>query len=147
MPQLQHNDATLQHWQSLTRDANAVFAAGNLARATMLYLQASRVAQLLLSGPLPPDPAIAAYTVSRLNLAEAFDRAGNADRAASELVGIHLRLLKMALDPARSQPWRDAALRHSQRSHLELQHFLRTHEHAGIARLLQTSHPPATPLN
>lgn len=147
MSQLQHHPASLQHWQSLTRDANDVFATGALGRATALYLQAAEVAEQLLSSQLPPDTAIAAYTVSRLNLAEAFDRVGEANRAANALVGVHLRLLKLALDPMQPQSWRVAALRHSQRSHLELQHFLRTHEHAGIARLLQASHPPATPMN
>ncbi|SEL11096.1 hypothetical protein SAMN05428989_1462 [Pseudoxanthomonas sp. GM95] len=138
---------SLHHWQALTRAANAVFAQGKLDDAITIYRQAVDAAEPLLASDSPPDPAIAAYTVSRLNLAEALDRAGDAERAANELVGIHLRLLKMALDPGLPQDWRDAALCHSQRSHLELQHFLRTHEHPGIARLLQASHPPVTTLN
>lgn len=147
MSQPQFPNNPLQHWQALTRQANAAFALGQLDQATAVYRQALGIAGRLLKADLPPDDAIAAYTVSRLNLAEAHDRAGDAERAAKELVGAHLRLLKMALDPSLPQDWRDAALCHSQRSHLELQHFLRTHEHPGIARLLQASHPPASTLN
>lgn len=143
----QHSHNSLHLWQVLTRAANDAFARGQLDQATTAYRQARSVAEQLLSTDMEPDAAVAAYTVSRLNLAEAYDRAGNAEHAARELVGIHLRLLKMALDPTLSQDWRDAALCHSQRSHLELQHFLRTHEHPGIARLLQASHPPASTLN
>lgn len=137
------NDDRLQHWQSLTRDANAAFAWGHLYQAHALYRQALVIAEQRLCGPLTPDPSIAAYAVSCLNFAEALDRDGNNDGAAKELVDLHLHLLKMSLEPTLSHDWRDAALRHRQRSRLELQHFLRTHAHPGIARLRQASQPPS----
>jgi tetratricopeptide (TPR) repeat protein len=143
----QHPHNPLQHWQALTRAANEAFAQERLDEASAGYRQALDVAGQLLHAEVAPDAAIAAYTVSCLNLAEAYVRTGDVERAAGELIGIHLRLLKMAADPTLAQGWRDAALCHSQRSHLELQHFLRAHEHPGIARLLQASHPPVSTLN
>ncbi|WDS36996.1 hypothetical protein [Pseudoxanthomonas sp.] len=145
MPQQPSNP--LHHWQALTRAANEAFVQERLGEAIALYRQALDAAELLLHVALPADAAIAAYTVSRLNLAEAYVRAGDTERAAGELAGVHLHLLKMAADPTLGQDWRAAALCHSQRSYLELQHFLRTHEHPGIARLLQASHPPVSTLN
>jgi len=122
MSQLQLSDDSLHRWQALTRAANALFAQGQLEDAISVYEQALETAEQLLAADISPDAAIAAYTVSRLNLAEAHDRADDPESAAEALIGIHLHLLKMALDPILSQAWRDAALHHSHRTHLELQH-------------------------
>lgn len=138
---------TLQHWQALTRAANAVFAQGRLDQAIATYQRALHAAERLLLEQVPADTAVAAYAVSQLNLAEAHDRAGQIEQAACQLIEVHLRLSRMARDPNLAHDWHHAAMAHGQRSHLELQHFFRTHAHPGIAWLLQASTPTACTLN
>lgn len=113
----------LARWRELTRQANAAFDRRQFAHAQRLYRQALHAAEPMAGAAAlaaAPDDALAALVVAHHNLAEAYRRQRDDERAREHLCLVHLHLTRLACDRALTQAARASALRHLGRTRLAL---------------------------
>lgn len=135
----------MEHWKRTIELANQYFGRGEYIDAREHYLQALALSQVLFERWRDADEAVAAYVISHHNLADVHLRLKQPEESAEYLCAIHEQLLRCLVDPRLKPELRQACLRHSRHSYLELLHFTTAHgETARIRRLLKRSvHPPA----
>ena len=103
----------MEHWKRTIERANRCFAEGELVDAREHYLQALALAQVLFERWSDADEAVAACVISHHNLAD-----------------LHLRLNQPeeSVEYLRFKPeLREAALRHSSKTYVELLNFISEH--------------------
>ncbi|TRX76230.1 hypothetical protein [Pseudomonas mangiferae] len=117
----------MEHWKRTIEAGNHCFAAGNWVEAREHYLQALALAQVLYQRWADADAAVAAFVVSHHNLADLHLCLGQPEETAEYLCASHERLLQSVADETLPQALRDAALRHSRTTYLELLQFIGEH--------------------
>lgn len=117
----------MRHWQQTIELGNRCFIRNELIDAREHYLHALAHAQLLLGRWHEPDEAVMAFVISHHNLGDLHVQLGQPEEAAEYLCNCHERLLELSIDPRQSRGMREAALRHSRRSYLELLNFIGEH--------------------
>lgn len=130
----------MQHWKRTIELANRSFNLGEWVEARELYLQALALAQVLFERWPDADEAVAACVVSHHNLADLHLSLGQPEESAEYLCAIHQRLLQAMQDNRLSPALRQAALRHSNKTYVELLNFIGEHgEYPRTQRLLTSS--------
>lgn len=114
----------MEHWKSIIEEGNRCFVDGDWVQARERYLQALAEAQLLLGRWSDHEQAVAAFVVSHHNLADLHLTLEQPESAAENLCACHERLLSILGNDALPEALHQAALRHSQRTYLELLHFI-----------------------
>ncbi|WAJ36749.1 hypothetical protein OU800_19365 [Pseudomonas sp. GOM7] len=114
----------MEHWKTVIEAGNRCFTEGNWVQARELYLQALAEAQVLLGRWADHEQAVAAFVVSHHNLADLHLTLEQAESAAENLCACHERLLSILGNGALPEALQQAALRHSQRTYLELLQFI-----------------------
>lgn len=133
----------MQHWQRTIARANACFNNDELVDAREQYLQALAWAQVLFERWPNPDEAVAACVISHHNLADLHLRLHQPEESAEYLCAIHQYLLQAAQDLRLKPELRQAALRHSAKTHTELLAFIDEHgEYPRTTRLLYSGVQP-----
>lgn len=117
----------MEHWKSIIEAGNRCFVEGDWVQARECYLQALAEAQLLLGRWSDHEQAVAAFVVSHHNLADLHLTLSQPESAAENLCSCHERLLSILANQAQPEALREVALRHSQRTYLELMHFIAEH--------------------
>lgn len=117
----------MEHWKIIIEAGNRCFAEGDWVQARELYLQALAEAQVSLGRWADHEQAVAAFVVSHHNLADLHLALNQPESAAENLCSCHERLLSIHGHDAQPEALRQAALRHSQRTYLELLHFIAEH--------------------
>jgi hypothetical protein len=113
----------LARWRQLTRQANVAFDRSEFADAQRGYWQALKLADDLIGGSglkIAPDDCLVALVVTHHNLAEAYRRHHDIDRAREHLCLAHQALGRIACDPDTSSETRCCAMRHANRTRLAL---------------------------
>ena len=138
----------MEHWKRTVELANALFSRGDYIDAREQYLQALALSQVLFERWYDADEAVAAYVISHHNLADVHLRLEQPEESAEYLCAIHEYLLLCLVDVRLKPELRQACLRHSRHSYIELLHFTTAHgETPRIRRLLKRStHQPASAL-
>ena len=117
----------MEHWKTIIEAGNRCFVEGDWVQARERYLQALAEAQLLLGRWGDHEQAVAAFVVSHHNLADLHLTLNQPESAAENLCACHERLLSILGSDVQPEALRQAALRHSQRTYLELLHFIAEH--------------------
>ena len=115
-----------------------LLAASVLALAILLSrLLTVALAQVLFERWADADEAVAACVISHHNLADLHLRLNQPEESAEYLCAIHQRLLQTMQDPRLSPQLREAALRQSSKTYVELLNFISDHgEYPRTHRLL-----------
>ena len=110
-------------------------------------MQALALAQVLFERWADADEAVAACVISHHNLADLHLRLNQPEESAEYLCAIHQRLLQTMQDPRLNPQLREAALRQSSKTYVELLNFISDHgEYPRTHRLLGgTAAQPITP--
>ena len=146
----------MEHWKRTIERANRLFMQGELVDAREFYLQALALAQVLFERWSNPDEAVAACVISHHNLADLHLRLNQPEESAEYLCAIHQRLLQTMQDSRLPLALREAALRHSSKTYVELLNFIgdhgeypRTHRllDSNVARLSLDCASPDSPLH
>ncbi len=117
----------LETWRHLTRAANLAYADGRLDTALAGYINALRIAGLVLESSLldqRPDDCLAAWVVSHHNLADCHLRCGRNADAAGSLCLAHRFLARLIGNPGVAAGTRQAAARHLGETRIALLHWL-----------------------
>ncbi|WP_263142255.1 hypothetical protein [Pseudomonas sp. RIT-PI-AD] len=117
----------MEQWKRTIEAGNRCFKAGDWVEAREHYLQALALAQVLFQRWMDADAAVAAFVISHHNLADLHLMLGQPEETAENLCAGHERLLQAMADETLPQPLRDAALRHSRATYMELLHFISEH--------------------
>lgn len=136
----------MEHWKRTIELANRYFSQGEYIDAREQYLQALALSRVLFERWHDTDEAVAAYVISHHNLADVHLRLKQPEESAEYLCAIHEHLLKCLIDPDLGPELRQACLRHSRHSYVELLQFIAIHgETPRIRRVLKRSvNPPAS---
>jgi len=130
----------LEHWKRTIELANQYFTRGEYIDAREHYLQALALSRVLLERWHDADEAVAAYVISHHNLADVHLRLMQPEESAEYLCAIHEHLLACLIDLRLTTELRDACLRHSRHSYVELLQFTTAHgETPRIRRALKRS--------
>lgn len=131
---------SLSLWETATR--HAIAASPTPAAAVLAaYQHALSIARRLIDAPPPgrAEDCVVALVVSYHNLADVETDHGNLDTAAGHLCCAHEALITLFLDPDRDHNLRQAALRHSRKTHMALiSHVSRHGSRPLITRALRT---------
>ena len=87
----------------------------------------------------------ATLVIAHHNLADTYAELGRVAEQCHHLCAAHERLQAVRDDPAAAPAWREAALAHSRRTHLELTRFLACHPEHPQARATHAMSPEAGP--
>jgi len=116
--------ARLLAWERVMHEAVAATREGQWRVAHAHYAQALALSQALfdaLDCPASrPDDTLAAFVVTRLNVADLQRQGGEFDLAAHGVCGAHRALLALTRDDAMPEPVRRAAFRHLRETHAAL---------------------------
>lgn len=130
----------MEHWKRTIERANRLFMQGELVDAREFYLQALALAQVLFERWGDADEAVAACVISHHNLADLHLRLNQPEESAEYLCAIHQRLLQTMQDSRLSPALREAALRQSSKTYVELLNFIGDHgEYPRTHRLLDSN--------
>lgn len=130
----------MEHWKQTIERANRLFSRGEYIDAREHYLQALALSRVLFERWHDADEAVAAYVISHHNLADVHLRLRQPEESAEYLCAIHEHLLQCLVDSRLTPELRDACLRHSQYSYVELLQFATAHgETPHIRRVLKRS--------
>lgn len=130
----------MEHWKRTIELANRYFSRGEYIDAREHYLQALALSQVLFERWQDADEAVAAYVISHHNLADVHLRLKQPEESAEYLCAIHEHLLRCLLDLRLKSELRQACLRHSRHSYVELLQFTTAHgETPRIRRVLKRS--------
>ncbi|MGP4937126.1 hypothetical protein, partial [Pseudomonas lundensis] len=91
------------------------------------YLQALALAQVLFERWSDADEAVAACVISHHNLADVHLRLNQPEESVEYLCSIHQRLLQTVQNPRLKPELREAALRQSSKTYVELLNFISEH--------------------
>ncbi|MGC5702428.1 hypothetical protein J4P02_19700 [Pseudomonas sp. NFXW11] len=117
----------MEHWKRTIERANRLFIQGELVDAREFYLQALALAQVLFQRWADADEAVAACVISHHNLADLHLRLNQPEESAEYLCAIHQLLLQTLQDPLLPLALREAALRQSSKTYVELLNFIAEH--------------------
>ena len=117
----------MEHWKRTIERANRCFAQGELVDAREHYLQALALAQVLFERWSDADEAVAACVISHHNLADLHLRLNQPEESVEYLCAIHQRLLHTMQNDRLVPALRQAALRHSSKTYVELLSFIGEH--------------------
>ncbi|MBM1197342.1 hypothetical protein [Pseudomonas weihenstephanensis] len=117
----------MEHWKRTIERANRCFAEGELVDAREHYLQALALAQVLFERWSDADEAVAACVISHHNLADLHLRLNQPEESVEYLCSIHQRLLHTMQNLRFKSELREAALRHSSKTYVELLNFISEH--------------------
>lgn len=116
--------ARLLAWERVMHEAAAATRAGRWQVAHAHYAQALALSQALfdaLDCPASrPEDTLAAFVVTRLNVADLQRQAGELELAAHGLCGAYRALLALTRDDGVPVPVRQAAFRHARETHAAL---------------------------
>lgn len=129
----------MEHWKRTIERANRCFMLGELIDAREAYLQALALAQVLFERWGDADEAVAACVISHHNLADLHLRLNQPEESAEYLCAIHQRLLQAMQDERLRPALREAALRQSSKTYIELLNFIS--EHGEYPRTQRLLHP------
>ena len=114
----------LRAWEMLMREGVAAARGGRFGAAEDLYQRALELARGLLYLDAPggghEDDRVAAFVVSRLNLADLYRDADRTDAAVAHLCAAHRTLMALLRNGQTPQALRQAAFRHSRETHAAL---------------------------
>ena len=116
----------MEDWKRLTRNGNRWYERGDFAGARRAYVEALATAERWLASGEPADEAVAAFVISHQNLAEVYAGLDDCERAIDHLRAAHEGLVRLLEDDDRPE-LQVAALRHCNRTRLELLSFARDH--------------------
>jgi len=134
----------MEHWKRTIERANRCFMQGELVDAREAYLQALALAQVLFERWADADEAVAACVISHHNLADLHLRLNQPEESAEYLCAIHQRLLQTMQDSRLNPLLREAALRQSSKTYVELLNFISEHgEYPRTHRLLGSNVAPS----
>ena len=136
----------MEHWKSTIERANRCFAAGELVDAREHYLQALALAQVLFERWSDADEAVAACVISHHNLAALHLRLNQPEESVEYLCAIHQRLLHTLQNDRLVPALREAALRHSSKTYVELLNFISEHGEYPRSNLLLKNNVAQTTL-
>ncbi|WP_130871988.1 hypothetical protein [Pseudomonas bubulae] len=116
----------MDHWKRTIERANRCFAEGELVDAREHYLQALALAlaQVLFERWSDADEAVAACVISHHNLADLHLRLNQPEESVEYLCAIHQRLLQTMQNARLPTALREAALRQSSKTYVELLNFI-----------------------
>ena len=116
----------MEHWKRTIERANRCFAEGELVDAREHYLQALALAlaQVLFERWSDADEAVAACVISHHNLADLHLRLNQPEESVEYLCAIHQRLLQTMQNARLPTALREAALRQSSKTYVELLNFI-----------------------
>jgi hypothetical protein len=130
----------MQHWKRTIEQANRCFSLGEWVEARELYLQALALAQVLFERWPDADEAVAACVISHHNLADLHLSLGQPEESAEYLCAVHQLLLQTMQNSRLPPALRQAALRHSNKTYVELLGFISEHgEYPRTHRLLNSN--------
>ncbi len=130
----------MEHWKRTIELANRLFSQGEYIDAREHYLQALALSRVLFERWHDADEAVAAYVISHHNLADVHLRLKQPEESAEYLCAIHEHLLKCLMDLRLQAELREACLRHSRHSYVELLQFTTAHgDTPRIRRVLKRS--------
>lgn len=130
----------MEHWKRIIELANAYFSRAEYIDAREHYLQALALSRVLFERWHDADEAVAAYVISHHNLADVHLRLKQPEESAEYLCAIHEHLLQCLVDPRMTEELRQACLRHSRHSYVELIQFTTAHgDTPRIRRVLRRS--------
>lgn len=127
-------ETCLGAWQRATLRGNRALDRGDPAAAMRQYHVALSLADTFPGRSDDADAALAALVVSHHNLVELHERAGQTESAAAHVCQAHELLYEIALDPAMTARWRDAAWQHGRVTYAALLQFLRMNPYHERAR-------------
>lgn len=135
----------MEHWKLTIELANRYFSRGEYIDAREQYLQALALSRVLFERWHDADEAVAAYVISHHNLADVHLRLKQPEESAEYLCAIHEHLLQCLIDARLTPELRQACLRHSRHSYVEILHFIRAHGDTPRMRrvLKRSANPPA----
>ena len=138
----------MEHWKRTVELANELFSRREYIDAREQYLQALALSRVLFERWHDVDEAVAAYVISHHNLADVHLRLERPEESAEYLCAIQEHLLLCLVDVRLKPELRQACLRHSRHSYIELLQFTTAHgETPRIRRVLKRStHQPASAL-
>ncbi len=121
--------AGLAEWQSLMQRGCDAARCGNTALAGHLFQQSLVIAQSLMThgGGFSADDRLAAFVVSRLNLADLHNDLDEPQATVAHLCGAHETLMALVRDPSGDHDMQQAAFRHSRETHAALLAHLNEH--------------------
>ena len=140
--------AGLAEWQSLMRRACDAARCGNTALAGHLYQQSLVIAQSLMThgDGFNADDRLAAFVVTRLNLADLHNDLDEPQAAVAHLCGAHETLMGLVRDQAGDHDMQQAAFRHSRETHAALLAYLSEHgSHPAVLDALRAGCMPFPP--
>ncbi|AMB84350.1 hypothetical protein AWM79_03155 [Pseudomonas agarici] len=127
----------MEHWKRMIERANRYFNLGELVDAREHYLQALALAQVLFERWPDAEEAVVACVISHHNLADLHLRLNQPEESVEYLCAIHQRLLQTMQDSRLAPPLREAALRQSSKTYVQLLAFISEHgEYPRTSRLL-----------
>lgn len=130
----------MEHWKRTVDLANRYFSRAEYIDAREQYLQALALSRVLFERWRHVDEAVAAYVISHHNLADVHLRLNQPEESAEYLCAIHEHLLQCLVDARLKPELRQACLRHSRHSYVELLQFTTAHgETPRIRRALKRS--------
>jgi hypothetical protein len=130
----------MQHWKRTIEQANRCFSLGEWVEARELYLQALALAQVHFERWPDADEAVAACVISHHNLADLHLSLGQPEESAEYLCAVHQLLLQTMQNNRLPPALRQAALRHSNKTYVELLGFISEHgEYPRTHRLLNSN--------
>ncbi|NWB89545.1 hypothetical protein [Pseudomonas agarici] len=127
----------MEHWKRMIERANRYFNLGELVDAREHYLQALALAQVLFERWPDAEEAVVACVISHHNLADLHLRLNQPEESVEYLCAIHQRLLQTMQDSRLAPQLREAALRQSSKTYVQLLAFISEHgEYPRTSRLL-----------
>ena len=137
-------------WDALTRSGNRAFERRDFTGARRVYRRAVAAASRQLQ-PLPADDcaadeALAAYVVSCQNLADTHAAMDDHGAAVAQWLALHDRLTELIASCRGRPALLAAALRHDNRTRMELLHHLRDRAAARPGLAPEDLSPPCTRL-
>ena len=136
----------MEHWKRTIERANRCFNQGELVDAREHYLQALALAQVLFERWSDADEAVAAFVISHHNLADLHLRLNQPEESAEYLCAVHQHLLQTLQDERLALELRQAALRQSSKTYVELLNFIGEHgEYPRTHRLLESRAASSAP--
>lgn len=127
-------DADLLRWQQAILQGNRAFEYERYGHAIGYYDDALTQASAMFGHCEDADAGTAAWIISHHNLADTYARLGRLTDQRRHLCEAHERMCAAVDDESLPPAWRQAAMRHSQRTYAELLLFLRIHPDDGFAR-------------
>ena len=119
--------ADVARWRSAISAGNRAFQEEAYLPALEHYTTALVWAMAMFGRIEDAHVGTATLVIAHHNLADTYAELGRVAEQCHHLCAAHERLQAVRDDPAAAPAWREAALSHSRRTHLELTRFLASH--------------------